>query len=353
MLRDSLQQVWPPFVLVTGLLLVGLVASRDGLFRRAGSAVERMPGGSRALLLACLALVALTTAVLNLDTAVVFLTPVLVHAARRRRAGEEAFLYGAVFMANASSLYLPGSNLTNLLVLARQPLSGGQFAADMLAPALAATLATGLGLLVLFARALRAGDRRASGGGTEEPQLRPVGLLAVIAAAVLTVLLRSPAVPVLCTGLAAALIEIARGRLRWRELLRAVGPAVLLSLFLVSVALGVLARDWSGPSRLLGDGGRVGTTAIGALTSIAVNNLPAAVLLSARPVAHPRALLLGLNIGPNLAATGSLSAYLWWRAARQVDARPSLAAFSRRGVPLAIFAMATALLAAGVFSSAS
>jgi len=29
--RSSLAQAWPPFVLVAGLLLIGLVAGRDGL----------------------------------------------------------------------------------------------------------------------------------------------------------------------------------------------------------------------------------------------------------------------------------------------------------------------------------
>lgn len=345
-LTASLQQSWPAFVLVTGLLLIGLVASRDGLFEHAGAMIERLPGGPPALLASCLLLVAVVTAFLNLDTAVVFLTPVLVHAARGRGVREEAFLYGTVVMANASSLYLPGSNLTNLLVLAHDPISGGRFAAGMLAPALAASLVTAIGLLLAF--------RSTLGGGTA-PDRRPprtgaptLGLASALAAAGLTLGLRNPALPVLGVGAAAVLLEIARGRLVPREVLRAVGPVVLVSLFLVSVALGVLAREWSGPSRLLGDGGRWGTAALGAISSILINNLPAAVLLSARPVAHPRALLIGLNIGPNLAATGSLSAVLWWRAATQVDARPSLAAFTRRGAPLALAAMLAALLASSL-----
>jgi arsenical pump membrane protein len=48
--------------------------------------------------------------------------------------------------------------------------------------------------------------------------------------------------------------------------------------------------------------------------------LPAALLLSAQRPPHPRALLLGLNLGPNLAVTGSLSAFLWLQAARNVNA---------------------------------
>lgn len=269
---------------------------------------------------------AIVTAVLNLDTAVVFLTPVLVHAARARGVEEEAFLYGTMYMANASSLYLLGSNLTNLLVLGGRPISGGAFASQMLPLALAATLATALGLLVLFGRGLRA----AASGHPQRAgwDALGLGLPGALAAAVLTIALRNPAIPVLAVGLVLAIIEIGRGRLLWREVLRAVGPVVLISLFLVCVALGIVARSWNGPAQLLGGAGRWGTTGIAALASIAINNLPAAVVLSARPVAHPRALLLGLNVGPNIAATGSLSAFLWWRTARQVSAKPSLVAFS-------------------------
>ena len=115
------EQTWPPFLLVTGLLLIGSVASADGLFEALGARLARAPLPPRALLVALLALVAAVTAVLNLDTSVVFLTPVLVHAARRRGLNEQPFLYGSVFMANSASILLPGSNLTNLLVLRHGP----------------------------------------------------------------------------------------------------------------------------------------------------------------------------------------------------------------------------------------
>src|SRR5919204_1649687 len=138
----SAGQAWPPFVLVAGLLLIGAVAAADGLFEAVGARLARTRFGSRSLLLALLGLVAAVTAVLNLDTAVVFLTPVLVHAARRRNLDERPFLYGSVFMANAASLLLPGSNLTNLLVLRSSPEAGGSFAVHMLPAWLAACAIT-------------------------------------------------------------------------------------------------------------------------------------------------------------------------------------------------------------------
>src|SRR5919205_4315945 len=134
----SAAQSWPPFVLVAGLLLIGAVAADEGLFEALGARLARTRLGARSLFLALLALVAIVTAVLNLDTSVVFLTPVLVHAARRRDLDERPFLYGSVFMANAASLLLPGSNLTNLLVLRSAPQSGAAFATQMLLPWLVA-----------------------------------------------------------------------------------------------------------------------------------------------------------------------------------------------------------------------
>jgi len=342
-LSAAAEQAWPPFVLVSGLLLIGLVANRDGLFEQAGLSLQGLGAPPAVLFGACLLLVAVVTAVLNLDTAVVFLTPVLVHAARGRAIDEEGFLYGAVFMANASSLYLLGSNLTNLLILDNQPISGGTFAARMLVIALAATLATALGLFMLFRR--RLGMSAAECPQRAHWDVLGLGLPGALGAAVLTIAARNPAIPVLGLGLALTTIELVRGRLSWREIVRAVGPAVLISLFLVCVALGVLARSWHGPASLLEHAGRWQTAGFGALASVTINNLPAAVLLSAHPVAHPSELLLGLNVGPNIAATGSLSAFLWWRAAQQVNAQPSLVAFSRRGAPLAVFAILIALAA--------
>src|SRR5438445_768584 len=136
------EQAWPPFVLVTGLLLIGTVAGSDGLFEAVGARLARAPLSPRALLLALLGLVAAVTAVLNLDTSVVFLTPVLVQAARRRRLNERPFLYGSVFMANSASLLLPGSNLTNLLVLRSESTSGVEFAVRMLPAWLTACVLT-------------------------------------------------------------------------------------------------------------------------------------------------------------------------------------------------------------------
>jgi arsenical pump membrane protein len=345
----ALSQSWPPFVLIIGLLLVGLVASRDGVFAWGGACLRRTPGGPGTLLAAALALVAIVTAVLNLDTAVVFLTPVLVLAARERGLRVEPFLYGCVFMANASSLFLPGSNLTNLLVLSDRSVSGSAFASQLFPEAATAAVVTGVAVALLYRSALRPGGARIE---LQPPFGWPplsLGLLATIAVAVLVLVLRQPALPVLGVGVAAVAAEIWRRELSPGRIRRVVGPLSLGAAFVLTVAFGTLARDWSGPSELLSGASSWETAAVAALSAVAINNLPAAALYSAHPVAHAQALLLGLNVGPNLAATGALSALLWYRTAEEVGERPSLWEFSRRGLILAPVAIAAALLAGSVF----
>jgi arsenical pump membrane protein len=133
--RASASQVWPPFVLVAGLLLIGLVAEEDGLFAFAGHRLAAASPNGFVLFAGATVVIGLVTALLNLDTSVAFLTPVLVYAARGRNAGHAPLLYGSLLLANAGSLFLPGSNLTNLIVLGHLRLTGAAFFSDMWLPA--------------------------------------------------------------------------------------------------------------------------------------------------------------------------------------------------------------------------
>jgi arsenical pump membrane protein len=232
-------------------------------------------------------------------------------------------------MANGASLLLPGSNLTNLIVLAHEPLTGADFAREMALPWLAVVLVT-IGFVAL---AFRLGH--VDGAAAPVPPLRlGIGASATAAATALMLALHNAAIPVLAVGLAA----VALRRLRPKVDAHVLGP-----LFVLAVALGTLARRWHGPASLLGHLGGVGDAVVGALSSMIVNNLPAATLLSAQKPPHPLPLLIGLNLGPNLLFTGSLSTYLWYHAARATGVRPSLRQSFLLGLVLVPLTMATAL----------
>jgi arsenical pump membrane protein len=328
--RASFDQAWPAFALVAGLLLIGAAAAREGLFAAVGAFVARAPGGPFALLASLLLAEAVVTAVLNLDTAVVFMTPVLLHAARARGLREDPFLYGAVFMANSASLLLPGSNLTNLIVLAHEPrMTGSTFASRLALPWILSVALT----VAFVALVLQRGDRERAHERVAV-ELRPrLGTGAVVVAAVLVLALAQPALWVLGLGLVVALLT--------RTPLRSASPLLLVGVLAVAVLLGAAAR-WASLGALHTSRWATAWIAVGA--AAIVNNLPAAVLLSAHAPAHPRGLLLGLDLGPNLVVTGSLSAIFWLQVARANGARPSVVRYSKLGVALVPLTLVASLL---------
>jgi len=340
--RAAASQNWSPFVLVSGLLLIGLVAHSDGLFAAAGNSLARLSSNGVVLFLGATVMISVITALLNLDTSVAFLTPVLVYAAKSRGSAEAPLLYGCLLLSNAGSLFLPGSNLTNLIVLGHLRLSGAQFLAHSWESATAALVVTAVVVLVAERRELSVKSLEI------EPTKRPVlglGLVAVVAGATLVIVLPSPALAVVGVGLVATALRVTRGNIKPGSVAQVLGVPVLVGLFGVAVTLGTIGRLWSGPTVLLSHLDVWGTAALAAVSSVLVNNLPAASMLAARPSAHPFALLIGLNLGPNLFVTGSLAWLLWLRAARLAGARPSLKKASQLGVWVVPASMAAAVLA--------
>jgi arsenical pump membrane protein len=92
--------------------------------------------------------------------------------------------------------------------------------------------------------------------------------------------------------------------------------------------------------------------AVAALLANLVNNLPAVLaLLPAAAVGGTGtilAVLVGVNLGPNLTYVGSLATLLWRRIVHEHDAEPGLGQFTRLGVltvPTTIFTATVALWA--------
>jgi arsenical pump membrane protein len=185
---------------------------------------------------------------------------------------------------------------------------------------------------------------------TSEPSFG-LGLVAVLLAATLVLVLSSPAPSVAAVGLGVIGLQLIRRKETLRHVNQVIGVPLLIGLFGVAVALGTVGRLWSGPSAMLSHLDTWATAGVAAILSVLVNNLPAASLLAARAPAHPFALLIGLNVGPNLFVTGSLAWLLWLRAARLAGARPSLARATRIGivaVPLSMVAALAVLAARGL-----
>ena len=124
----------------------------------------------------------------------------LIHVTRRTGSREEPFLYGCLFMSNAASLLLPGSNLTNLLVLADEHVSGSLFLARMAVPWLAAVTVTA----AVVGTAFRHGKAPADPDPEPLPPPNVLSVAGIVVAIVLILALRDSALPVVGVGILVA-----------------------------------------------------------------------------------------------------------------------------------------------------
>jgi arsenical pump membrane protein len=338
----ALDQTWEPFVLILGLIFIGHTAALDGLFEAVGARLANLPGGGVTLFVSMMMLVAIVTATLNLDTSVVFLTPILLSASRRRGVDERAFLYGSIFMANAASLLLLGSNLTNILVFTGRSVRGVVFTETLFGAWLTSIAITTL--VVALWNWKRLTTVHATNRESPPPLRFGVGAIAFCGATILMLVLRSPALAVLIVGVVAESLEIlALRRGSVAASAKVANLPLLVTLFAFALGVASIARVWHYPAHVMSIAGPWATGFIGAGVANVINNLPAAALLSSKLPAHPYQLLLGLDLGPNLCVVGAMSSLLWLRIAKQNNAAPSVWTFSRIGCIVAALTLLVGL----------
>jgi arsenical pump membrane protein len=304
----------------------------------------------------------LTTAVLSLDATVVLLTPVVFGTAVKLRLRPKPQVYACTHLANSASTLLPVSNLTNLLAFAASGLSFAAFGALMALPWLAAI---GVEYLV-FRRFFR--TDLAGGSDATPPRRGPVPTLALTVIGLTLVgfgVSGAFGVEPVWVAVAGAAVLAVRALVR-REvgvvrLVRSASP--LFCLFVLALGIVVTGVTDHGlgaaitavvPTPAPGTGPRLLAlllvAALAALLSNVVNNLPATLVLlgALGPGTHPGlvlAVLLGVNIGPNLTYVGSLATLLWRRVLAGGEAAPTLREFLRLGALTVPACLVVAVLA--------
>jgi len=356
--RAEAEQLGPVIGFLAAVLVLAQMCDDEGLFRTCGAWMARTAAERpRRLLLAVFVLASVITAVLSLDAAVVLLTPVVFATAAGLGARPKPHVYACTHLANTASLLLPVSNLTNLLAFAASGLSFTRFAALMALPWLVAVGAEYAVFRRFFATDLDAGARARPAA---EPPEVPVFVLAVVACTLAGFVLTSaiglnPA----WAALAGAAVLAARALVQRRTTPAAIGAAANLPFLVFVLALGIVVRavvdnGLAGALGHLVPGGTalpslLGTAALSALLANMINNLPAVlVLLPLAAAGGPGAVLavlIGVNIGPNLTYTGSLATLLWRRIVREHDSDVDLAEFTRLGLLTVPAALMLAVLA--------
>jgi arsenical pump membrane protein len=309
---------------LAGVMLIAALAEDAGLFGVAASWALRVSRGRATRLLWTVAAVAFVgTALLSLDATAVALTPVVVAMAARVGAPAEPLLFACIGVANAASIALPGANPTNVIVADRLGIPFGSYAASMLPAALAASLATVLVLRVRFRRPLgRRLSAPAPPTGVVDVPFAALALAAALAALVgFAVLSHELGAVALAAGIAGAVGAVALGRWTPRRLAAGASPALLvLAAGLFVLVDGAERTGWRDVVLDHAPSSAWGMAAAAALLANAVNNLPATLLAlpavdGSRDAAY--ALLVGVDVGPNLTLTGSLATFLWLTLARE------------------------------------
>jgi arsenical pump membrane protein len=355
----TVRDIAPTVGFLVVVLLLAHLADREGLFTWAAAVTARRSGRSpRALFARVVVLSAVVTAALGLDATVVLLTPVVVATATRMRVPPLPHAYAAGHLANSASLLLPVSNLTNLLAFAATGLSFLHFTGLMLAPWLVAVVVEFLVLRLLF----RAGLTEPAGEPVTTVPPPPTVAVTVVALVVVgfgaaELVGLSPVWPAVVGVLVLATRQLVRRTTRVGDLVRAAD--LPFALFVLALAVVVLAVLSNGLETLLAsvlpDGDELlsllAVAGIAAVLANLLNNLPATLaLLPVAAVGGPGpvlAVLIGVNVGPNLTYVGSLANLLWRRVLGRA-APPSLrySAVGLATVPLTLLAATTALWAA-------
>lgn len=325
--------------LLTGVPLAALL-DRVGFFDSAASVMLGAGKHGGRSVLGLWVLAALTTAVLNLDTTVVLLTPLAVRLARQCAVDPLPLAAVPLLLASFASSVLPISNLTTLIAAQRFDLTAIDVLSHLALPSLAACI---VGWLVYRHRY----PTTLSVSGTQEPDRRALAIGGTVVAALLVgfVLGPSAGIDAWVVALAADCVLMLMARwVPWREV--PVLTALVVAAIAAVVALAVPADAMSGPLQQ-STPAAVGLLAVaaGALANM-VNNLPA-LLIGADAIEQMTwgmwGWLLGVNVAAVLLPIGALANLLWLRIMRAEGVRVQLRGYLRISLPIGVPATASAI----------
>jgi arsenical pump membrane protein len=354
------------YLFLIGMMLIAELARREGLFDYlAAYAVEHARGSPQRLFLLVYGVGTLVTILLSNDATAIVLTPAVYAATRAAGATPLPYLFVCAFIANAASFVLPISNPANLVVFGARMPHLVEWLRQFTLPSLAAIVVTYAALRLTQHRALQAEQIRAD---ATKPHLSREGRLTAIGiAAIGAVLLGASALdlqlglPTFICGLVttAAVLLVSRQSpwpvvkdVSWGVLPLVAGLFVMVEALVRTGAIAELAaflHDCVAQS--------IPKTAWGAgivisLADNIANNLPVGLVAGSvagqdhLPPSVVVAMLIGVDLGPNLSVTGSLATILWLVALRREDINVSAWQFLRLGMVVMPPALLAALAAA-------
>jgi arsenical pump membrane protein len=338
------------YLFLIGMMALAELARHQGLFDwLAAFAVKQSKGSPARLFVLVYVVGTLVTIFLSNDATAVVLTPAVYTAAKQAKAKPPPYLFICAFIANAASFVLPISNPANLVVYGTKMPALSAWLAEFGFASLVSITVTYV-VLRFMQRAELSGNisrdvkvpRLPRGGRVAACGIGITGVVLLIASSLDWQL----GLPTFLAGCATALVVILLNRLNPWEIAKDISWSVLplvAGLFVL-----VEAVEETGLLKPLGTFLPATAAAapnatgfvLGSLVAVlcnVVNNLPLGLLAgSVATGAHlsphvTGALLIGVDLGPNLSVTGSLATILWLVALRREGQAVSGWAFLKLG----------------------
>jgi arsenical pump membrane protein len=357
------------YLFLTGMMLLSEVAREEGLFDwLAAIAAKRAKGSAHRLFLLVYGVGTLVTIFLSNDATAVVLTPAVAAAVKTAEVEKPLpYLLVCAFIANAASFVLPISNPANLVIYGAHMPPLPQWLPHY---ALASLVSIVVTYFVLRWTQRKTLDQKLA-LDIPLPPLTGAGKTAAAGIAATTILLLVASafdfqlgLPTALAGMVTALVVIARekkppwtvlGGISWSVLPLVAGLFVLVEALDKTGLIAMISSYLHEEAQKSAVSAAWGVGVIIAFASNLMNNLPAGLIAgSAVQSAHvpdqvTRAILIGVDLGPNLSVTGSLATILWLTALRREGQNVSAWTFLKLGFVVMPPALLLALAASFVF----
>jgi arsenical pump membrane protein len=352
------------YLFLVGMMIISELARREGVFDWIAIHAVKAAGGSRhRLFVLVYAVGTIITIFLSNDATAVVLTPAVQAAVKAAEVESLPFLFTCAFIANAASFVLPISNPANLVVYGKTLPPLGRWLLTFGLPSVLSIAATFIALRFLSRKLL---EGPMINHLKQEP-LTPSGKLTFAGIGFLTVTLLAASalgkdlgLPAFLAGILVAIVVTVRDRDVPRDIAMEVSWSVIplvAGLFVIVEAMnsaGALHATVTAFRNMQGWDTIRSTlsSAFGiAVLSNLMNNLPsglisgAAVHVAGTTGPLRDAVLVGVDLGPNLAITGSLATILWLIAIRREGQHVGFWRFLKWGIVVMPPALALAVLA--------
>jgi arsenical pump membrane protein len=347
------------YLFLIGMMLLAELARENGVFDWLSSlAIRNARESSTRLFTLVYAIGTAVTICMSNDATAVVLTPAILAAVRKAKVEPLPHLFACALIANAASFVLPISNPANLVVFREGMPPLGQWLAAFGIPSVLSIAVTYIAIRIVFRRDLNA----AIECSVEDVSLRTEGKLvlaglALVMVAVLTAssFKKDLGLPACLAALATTAVVSIKTQsnplklakeISWQTLFLVAGLFVMVDA-VESIGLLGLTQRWLIWAQHLRPA--MAAAILGFVVAVAnnlVNNLPLGLIAGgALHAAHVKgllanAVLIGVDLGPNLSVTGSLATILWLLALRKENLNVTFWRFLRVGA----IAMPVALL---------